>query len=397
MISTNAPEGFCLSERFPISVLTRPYIFMIEDISFIYERVLYMSHNLDTHFFLGSNAPDGFFSLYDKFINPEKDRLNIIKGGPGCGKSTFMRSIAAAAASNKLKVEHIHCSGDPDSLDAIYIPTLRTGYVDGTAPHIMEPVYAGVTASYINLGAFYDNDSLSYKKEEIIRYNHKYKSLYTRAYRFISAGASALKAMPSAMSENTILSASRRANGIICREIKPIGKSKGRSSYRFLSALTCKGLICFFDTVAALAERVYVIDNEFGLAPIIIEAAASAALERGHNVVHCLDPMTPSIAEHIIIPSLSLAVVSSSSRFPYPDRGYRHIRLDALSARDMNKSVRNDIRNARKLSDMLFSESIKILAEAKSIHDEMESVYNPYVDFDGVHCLADEHIAALFG
>ena len=106
-----------------------------------------MSYNLETHFFLGSNAPGGFVSLYNKFVDSEKDKLNIIKGGPGCGKSTFMRRIADAAIANGLSVEKICCSGDPDSLDAIYIPYLRLGYVDGTAPHIMEPVFAGVTGT----------------------------------------------------------------------------------------------------------------------------------------------------------------------------------------------------------------------------------------------------------
>ena len=30
----------------------------------------------------------------------------------------------------------------------------------------------------------------------------------------------------------------------------------------------------------------------------------------------------------------------------------------------------------------------KALAEAKRLHDELEAVYNPYVDFDGVRALA---------
>lgn len=356
-----------------------------------------MSQNLDTHFFLGSNSGIGFYSLYDKFTDPEKDRLYILKGGPGCGKSTFMRRIAAAAQDEGLDVEYIHCSGDPDSLDAVYIPRLRIGYVDGTAPHVIEPVFAGAADNYVNLGAFYDTDALYGKKSEIISLNRRYKALYSRAYRLISAGAAAQDGKAVPLSEEVILAATKRARGIITREIKPLEKKRGKTSYRFLSALTCKGYVSDFDTVNALAERVCVLDNEFGLASLITEAVASAAEERGYDTIRCLDPISPDITEHVIIPELSLALISSCTRAPYGGPCYRHLRLDAPVTRSMKKSARNDLRTARKLSDMMFSEAAKILSEAKELHDQLEQIYNPHVDFEGVKRLADEHIAALFG
>ena len=49
-----------------------------------------------THFFLGANSAEGFYSLYDQLLDAGLDDLLILKGGPGCGKSTFMRRIAEA-------------------------------------------------------------------------------------------------------------------------------------------------------------------------------------------------------------------------------------------------------------------------------------------------------------
>ena len=37
-------------------------------------------------------------------------------------------------------------------------------------------------------------------------------------------------------------------------------------------------------------------------------------------------------------------------------------------------------------------EAIHRLAIAKQIHDELEHLYNPHVDFEGVYALADKHI-----
>ena len=49
-----------------------------------------------THFFLGANSGEGFYSLYDQMLNGQFDDLLILKGGPGCGKSTFMRRMGEA-------------------------------------------------------------------------------------------------------------------------------------------------------------------------------------------------------------------------------------------------------------------------------------------------------------
>ncbi|MEG2120270.1 MAG: hypothetical protein RRY53_07915, partial [Pseudoflavonifractor sp.] len=46
-------------------------------------------------FFLGANSPTGFYSLYDQLIDPEAAAdIFILKGGPGCGKSSLMRRVA---------------------------------------------------------------------------------------------------------------------------------------------------------------------------------------------------------------------------------------------------------------------------------------------------------------
>lgn len=87
-------------------------------------------------YFLGANAPSGFYSLYDQLIDPEQARdVRILKGGPGCGKSTLMKQVGTAMEEAGLTVEYVRCSGDPDSLDAIVIPAIGAAVVDGTAPH----------------------------------------------------------------------------------------------------------------------------------------------------------------------------------------------------------------------------------------------------------------------
>ena len=50
-----------------------------------------------THFFLGANSGRGFQSLFPQFCAPQRHYdLLVLKGGPGAGKSTMMKTIGAA-------------------------------------------------------------------------------------------------------------------------------------------------------------------------------------------------------------------------------------------------------------------------------------------------------------
>ena len=92
------------------------------------------------YFFLGANSGEGFYSLYDQMLNGRFDDLLILKGGPGCGKSTFMRRMGEAMERAGERVVYINCSGDPDSLDGAIFLDRNTAVVDGTSPHGTAPL-----------------------------------------------------------------------------------------------------------------------------------------------------------------------------------------------------------------------------------------------------------------
>lgn len=118
-----------------------------------------MSTSPSIQYFLGANSPTGFYSLYDHLLSPEEaSRICILKGGPGCGKSTLMRAIGRLAQEQGFQAEYILCSGDPDSLDAVVLPQLRTALVDGTAPHGVVPL--GHLDSETELPPFAENKSV---------------------------------------------------------------------------------------------------------------------------------------------------------------------------------------------------------------------------------------------
>lgn len=344
-----------------------------------------------SRFFLGANSPGGFYSLYDDFTDTKKDALYILKGGPGCGKSTFMKAVGKAAEEAGYFVQYIPCSGDPDSLDGVYVPDRGMAWVDGTSPHVIEPKLAGAQARYVNLGAFYDAGALEKDREEIGRLTAAYKAQYARAFRLL-AGVAALSSDP-VLPGDAVLTAARRAQSLIRRELR--GTGSGGTVRRFLSAYTCKGYMCLWDTVEALCARVYVLDNDLCLGTLAVEAAAQAAEERGFASVRCQSPLFPKLTEHLLIPELDLAIVTQTSRSPYPGKPYRHLRLDAAPGREALPAIKAEHRRLNKLREPILREVTLALSRAKALHDELESHYIPNTDFTGVTRLTRRHIETL--
>ena len=356
-----------------------------------------MEKGREASFFLGANTPDGFYSLYDGFTSVQDgDFLWVIKGGPGCGKSSFMRRIGAAVQRAGLDVEYIYCSGDPKSLDGIYIPAHRTAYVDGTAPHVMDPAYPGAGGMYLDLGRFYDREALQPQLSKLLECTDLYKAQYRRAYNILAAaGGVAPHAIPGLTEQQDVLAALRRASGTIAREIKKQPGGHGPVIKRFLSAFTCEGPIFLDKTITALCQRVYTLDNGCGLANDYLQAVADAAQQRGHAVILCPNAMFPERLEAVLLPSLSLGFLALDSQRDWNGPVTRHIRLDAIPDAQRLRALRPRLRSSSKIYGQLLHEAQTALASAKALHDDLEKLYNPYVDFDGIYHEADLHIARL--
>ncbi len=100
-------------------------------------------------YFLGANTGKGFVSLYDEFCKPESGNfLYVIKGGPGCGKSSFMKTIGQGGRGRGAGRRVRDLLGRPDSLDGVLIPAWHVGYADGTSPHILDVALPAASGAY---------------------------------------------------------------------------------------------------------------------------------------------------------------------------------------------------------------------------------------------------------
>ena len=134
----------------------------------------------------------------------------------------------------------------------------------------------------------------------------------------------------------------------------------------------------------ALCPKVYVLADSWGLAGEGLSLLRSMASEKGWDSISCVCPEDPTRLEHLLIPGLGLAFVTSRPGMEYPGKPFRRIHLDTLAEPVEKGRQRLEIR----LTALLRDEGVAALKAAKASHDALEAVYNPYVDFEGVRAQA---------
>ena len=134
----------------------------------------------------------------------------------------------------------------------------------------------------------------------------------------------------------------------------------------------------------ALCPKVYELQDQWGIAGPLFAKVRACAGEKGWNTIACCAPDEPQRIEHLLIPSLGLAFVTSRKGMEYPKRPFRRIHLDAMTATE----EKGKERLRRKMACALQEDALCALREAKTAHDALEAVYNPYVDFEGVLAVA---------
>ena len=348
--------------------------------------------------FLGANTPKGFVSFFDELYNPYSNaEAYIIKGGPGTGKSGFMKRVALEAHKRNLSYERVYCSSDPSSLDGLIIPEKNLCFCDGTSPHIVEPRFPGVAENIINLGEFWDAGKLRKNADEIKRLFFENSLCHRKSVSYLAA-AGHIDLQSRVLTEKYIIKEKVEgfATRFIYRELRSKRKSSpGQRKRRFLSAVTSVGNLFLSDTVKSLCTRVIGIDDrQSAVSSMLVSLIGEGAIKNGYDAIFCHCPLKPEVAEHLIIPEKKIAIIRING-------AAGEVSCDRIihTGRFMNEDFGKNkliLRFNERVKQELINESIKSLRDAKKIHDSLEEIYTDAMDFERLNTYCDSFIEKLF-
>jgi hypothetical protein len=354
----------------------------------------------ETHSFLGANTPNGFVSLFGELYDPYRDHnVYIIKGGPGCGKSTLMKRIAKRATALGCDVECVHCSSDPDSLDAVLVPSLRLFVCDGTAPHVVEPRFPGACENIINLGAFWDAQALRAQADRIRQHTLETALCHRRSTRYLAA-AGALRQASLQLLQPLVLE--EKLNGYAlrwCMRLLPNKKSRpGKATRRFLSGITPQGVVFYPETVRAAATEITLLDDPFSpAAGMLLQRMAARASAHGYDHTVLLDPLDPhGDPLGLLIPQQRLALLRKTAQTAVLPAA-RTLHANRFLQPDAVRRHRQRLQFQQKTAQSLIDESVRQLQQAKETHDLLERCYTKAIDFDALNRATDRLLDRLFG
>ncbi|MGN0707301.1 MAG: hypothetical protein ACI4JC_04810 [Faecalibacterium sp.] len=346
-------------------------------------------------FFLGATTPAGFKGYFEQLCREPDMQVYLIKSGPGCGKSTLMKKLAQLSPG---PVERIHCSSDPGSLDGVVFLDQNAAILDATAPHTIDPQAPGADEIVVSLYHTIDADAMHARRDEVKALFERNSSLRARASRYIASAGSLLLDSRRAEACSTNFEKVRRYVKRLCARLLPRTGEPAREELRLLTALTPDGPMFYRDTIRALADRYIVFRDEYGaVSRLLLELLRAEALTRGYSIITCPCAMHPEDKiDHLIIPSLGLAFVTENTWHPAQLPGAQVVRCTRFLDHDNLSNYRARLRFNYRAAEELIEQSVALMAQAKSCHDELETYYRAAVDFEAVE-QATQKCAQLLG
>ena len=341
-------------------------------------------------YFPGGNTSKGFYSFY-RYIMPQSNatRIFCLKGGPGTGKSSLMKKVSNYFAEKGYDIEYHHCSSDNNSLDGIVIKGLNVVLLDGTAPHVVDPINPGAVDEILNMGECWNADGFKESHDNIIDCNKRVGNLFKAAYRYIGAAKlvhddiSTMNSSCLSLNKVNVLQANL-ANKIFTTPVSNLGNER----HMFATALTPNGVITYIENLIQDMENVYVLKGGPGLGRNeILEYLSQEAIRHGYYVEIFHTPLKPERLEHIIIPELKTAIVSSNELTKIEFNGTIINLEDNLNPYIADYSAK--IEKANEYFWNLLSTGLSYIKEAKGNHDLLENYYIPNMDFDKMNKIYD--------
>ena len=345
--------------------------------------------NNNIKYFFASNSADGFVSFFNTCYNPlDGWRCAIIKGGPGSGKSSFMKKLLKHSENPTL----CYCGSDPDSLDAVLIPEKKLAILDGTAPHTQEPLFPGVSEEILNFGEYWNETQIRENRDEIIALTLKNKAEQAAASEYLKAAGLMLRKSLNFVKNYTNIKKCKKAAVTLAKKYIKSDGAKADTKHRFLGGVTPKGVVYFSDTILLESDTQIIISDTSGaVADIILKTLTDYALEKNHGIILLHNPLLPEILDGVIIPSLKLSFIREYDFLKLPLKT-RRIHETRFINKNCLSEVKSELKRNKKEATRLLNLGIATLKKAKTLHDDLEQFYVKAMDFLKLEKLSEAFI-----
>ena len=329
--------------------------------------------------FAGACTAFGFKSLFAEIFRPEDfERVYILKGSRGSGKSHIIKKLAAECEKQGREYELFACSFDPSSLDGIIISRPQVCVIDGTPPHTVDPLYHGAVEVVVDTARGLDQDALGARRDKIIKLCKQSNTFFGKSYSYLRTALEIQNNLIDIISENFQFGKSFSAIKRFSDKNFNFGGGYCRIP-RFTKVYTKDGIYesnAFFER----AERKCLILDKYDCGHILLNELAQSAARYEQPTILSFSPLDCEKINGIYLPRLNMAFQTARECSDREDF-YHVFNMARFVDKNTIAKSKYKIRFLRKCLGGLNDSAVGSLNEAYRAHSELEKLYSESIDF----------------
>lgn len=345
------------------------------------------------HFFTGENTSEEFHLFLD-FITNQKTlkKKFFLKSKSMLLKSSLMENISEYFNKNGYDVECYHCPYDENLLDGIIIKKLNIALLNS---NLLNAIDSPLPYEIVDLEENLDKNNFERYMEKENCISTKIRNTSKRSYRFIKAAK--LMQEDWGYYNKLAVDYSKLTTTIEDLESKILSdvglENQGESRHLFATALTQNGIVSFIDTLYNDMDKVYVLNGDPGTGKtMVLKTLYKEALKKGLYAEVYHHPLIIDKIEHIIIPQLNTAVITSNE---INKTQFNGIQIYMNNLIDYSKINKTDVEEDKTNFYLFLHKSLSILSSNKKLQDNLEKYYFENIDSDALSITCEKFLSKL--
>jgi len=304
-------------------------------------------------------------------------RVVYIKSGYG-GAASRLMGEAARIAEERSGAPEVHWDAPGrERRCALRLPGQSLCLIDAEYPYCLDTKLPGAGEELFSLDICRDNAALRGQRETLLQMQNTWRRELMRSARFLKAARAMKKDMSFVAAETLDLpKIERYASRFAARRFPVPNGRVGREARRFLTAVTGQGLLLRRSGLEQEYQSAVIMEDEYGVAPVLWNLLRGYALGNGIDVVSCPCALFPhGEPEHLLLPGLGLACFTANRRHPIEMNGAQRIQAGRFFDKEALKEHRCRMRFCRRTMRELLAEAYQAQAQAETAHAALDALY----------------------